>query len=128
MHQISEIPAWDPRGQPEILVTKCTSIKVLEENDRLKISSNYPTGNNINLYLSINALDELFKKLPNKFRSSWIEGLVSTKRKLLIAFLIADKRYSCCSLRKGGYTHVLKPGHSLHGKCQSTKNCGRMNP
>jgi len=57
MHQINEIPAWDPRGQPEVLVTKCTSIKVLEENDRLKISSNYPTGNNISLYLSINALN-----------------------------------------------------------------------
>jgi PHP family Zn ribbon phosphoesterase len=128
MHQITEIPAWDSRGQPEVMVTKCTSIKVLEENDRLKISSNYPTGNNISLYISINALNELFNKLPNKFRSSLIEGLGPTKRKLLVAFLIADKRYSCCFLRKGGYTHILKPGHSLYGKYQSTKNCTRVFP
>ncbi|MFZ3170142.1 MAG: hypothetical protein WA130_21220 [Candidatus Methanoperedens sp.] len=123
MHQITEIPAWDARGQPAVLTTKYTSIKVLEENERLRISSNYPTGNNVNLYLSVSDLDELFRKLPNKFRSSSIEGLVPTKRKLLIAFLIADKRYSCCLLRKGGYTHILKPGHSLHSKCLSSKNC-----
>ncbi|MFH1323448.1 MAG: hypothetical protein ABIH80_06450, partial [Methanobacteriota archaeon] len=72
MHQITEIPAWDARGQPDILITKYTSIKVLEENERLRISSNYPTGNNVNLYLSVSALDELFRKLPNKFRSSSI--------------------------------------------------------
>jgi hypothetical protein len=72
MHQITEIPAWDARGQPAVLTTKYTSIKVLKENERLRISSNYPTGNNVNLYLSVSDLDELFKKLPNKFRSSSI--------------------------------------------------------
>jgi len=44
MHQITEIPAWDARGQPAVMTTKYTSIKVLKENERLRISSNYPTG------------------------------------------------------------------------------------
>ncbi len=70
MYQITEIPAWDARGEPEIMTSKYTSIRVLEENERLKISSNYPTGNNVNLHLSFSDLDELFRKLPNKFRSS----------------------------------------------------------
>lgn len=123
MYQITEIPAWDSRGKPEILTTKCTSVKVFEEKERLRISSNYPTGNNVSLYISVNELDELFSGLPNKFRASSIDGLVSTKRKLLVAFLIADRRYSCCVMRKDGYTYVLKPGHPMYSRCLSLKNC-----
>ncbi len=123
MYQITEIPSWDSRGKPDILMTKCTSVKVFEEKERLRISSNYPTGNNVSLYISVNELDELFNKLPNKFQASSIDGLVPTKRKLLLAFLIADRRYSCCVMRKDGYTFILKPCHPLYIRCLSLKNC-----
>ncbi len=123
MFEITEIPAWDPKGKHELLSTKCTSLRLFEEKERLRITSNYPTGNNISLYLSTRALNEFFEKLPMKFRSSSIEGLVTTKRKLLIAFLTADPRYSCCVMRKDGYTYILKPGHPLYAMCLSLKNC-----
>jgi hypothetical protein len=123
MYQISEIPSWDSRGKPDVLTTKCTSVKVFEEKERLRISSNYPTGNNVSLYISVNELDELFSRLPNKFRASSIDGLVPTKRKLLIAFLIADRRYSCCVMRRDGYTYILKPSHPLYARCLLLKNC-----
>ena len=119
MYQITELPAWDSKGEPRLLSTKCTSVRLFEEKGRLKISSNYPTGNNISLYLSARALDEFFRRLPTRFRSSSIEGLVPTKRKLLMAFLVADKRYACCVMRRGGYTYILKPGHPLYTKCIS---------
>lgn len=124
MYQISEDPAWDSKVEPKVLSTKCTSLRVFEEGERLKIASNYPTGNNISLYISVSAISALFKKLPNKFRTSSIEGLVATKRKLLVAFLVADRRYSCCILRKGGYTYILKPCHPLHNRCGSSGSCG----
>jgi hypothetical protein len=124
MYQITELPAWDSKGDPELLSTRCTSLRLFEETDRLRITSNYPTGNNISLYLSTRVFNEFFEKLPTKFRSSSIEGLVPTKRKLLIAFLTADKRYGCCVIRRGGYTYVLKPDHPLHVRCVSTKVSG----
>ncbi len=124
MYQITELPAWDSKCEPQLLSTKCTSLRLFEENDRLRITSNYPTGNNISLYLSKSAFNEFFEKLPMKFRSSSIEGLVPTKRKLLIAFLTADKRYGCCVMRRGGYTYVLKPDHPQHVRCISTKIFG----
>lgn len=124
MFEITEIPAWDPKGEPELLSTKCTSLKLFEEKERLRIASNYPTGNNISLYLSTCALNEFFEKLPAKFRSSSIEGLVATKRKLLLAFLTADKRYGCCVVRRGGYTYVLKPGHPQLTRCASMRAAG----
>ncbi len=122
MFEITEIPAWDTKGEPELLSTKCTSLRLFEEKERLRITSNYPAGNNISLYLSIRALDEFFEKLPAKFRSSSIEGIAPTKRKLLIAFLTADKRYGCCVIRRGGYTYVLKPNHPQHAKCTSMRS------
>ena len=124
MYQITELPAWDSKGEPKLLSTKCTSVRLFEEKERMRITSNYPTGNNISLYLSTRAFNEFFEKLPMKFRSSSIEGLVPTKRKLLIAFLTADKRYGCCIMRRGGYTYVLKPGHPQHTRCVSTKISG----
>jgi hypothetical protein len=123
MYQIQEVPAWDSKGEPEVLNAQCTSLRVYEEGGRLKIASNYPTGNNVNIYVLISAVQELFDKLPSKFRASSIEGLVSTKRKLLIAFLVADERFSCCVVRKDGYTNVLKPGHPLHHKCVDAGRC-----
>jgi hypothetical protein len=123
MYQIQEVPAWDSKGEPRILNAQCTSLRVYEEEGRLKIASNYPTGNNVNIYVSMSAIRELFGKLPSKFRASSIEGLVSTKRKLLIAFLVADARFSCCVIRKDGYTNVLKPGHPLHHKCTDAGRC-----
>jgi len=124
MYQITELPAWDSKGEPKLLSTKCTSVRLFEEKERMRITSNYPTGNNISLYLSTRVFNEVFEKLPMKFRSSSIEGLVPTKRKLLIAFLTADKRYGCCVMRRGGYTYVLKPGHPQHARCVSTKISG----
>ncbi len=62
MYQITELPAWDSKGEPRLLSTKCTSVRLFEEKGRLKISSNYPTGNNISLYLSAQALDEFFRR------------------------------------------------------------------
>ncbi len=124
MYQITELPAWDSKCEPQLLSTKCTSLRLFEEKERLRITSNYPTGNNISLYLSKSDFNEFFEKLPMKFRSSSIEGLVPTKRKLLIAFLTADKRYGCCIMRRGGYTYVLKQDHPQHGRCISTKVSG----
>jgi hypothetical protein len=124
MYQITELPAWDSKGEPKLLSTKCTSLRLFEEKERLRITSNYPTGNNISLYLSIHTLNEFFENLPMKFRSSSIEGLFPTKRKLLIAFLTADKRYGCCIMRRGGYTYVLKPDHPQHVRCVLTKVSG----
>ncbi len=124
MYQIIELPAWDSKGEPKLLSTRCTSLWLFEEKERLRITSNYPTGNNVSLYLSIRALNEFFEKLPMKFRSSSIEGLVPTKRKLLIAFLTADKRYGCCVMRRGGYTYILKPGHPQHARYASTRAAG----
>ncbi len=124
MYHITELPAWDSKGEPKLLSTRCTSLRLFEEKERLRITSNYPTGNNISLYLSIRALNEFFEKLPMKFRSSSIEGLVPTKRKLLIAFLTADKRYGCCVMRRGGYTYILKLGHPQHAKYASTRAAG----
>jgi len=124
LFEITELPAWDSKFEPELLSTRCTSLRLFEETDRLRITSNYPTGNNISLYLSKSVLNEFFEKLPTKFRSSSIEGLVPTKRKLLIAFMTADKRYGCCIMRRGGYTYVLKPGHPQHARCVSTKVSG----
>ena len=124
MYQITELPAWDSKGEPELLSTRCTSLRLFEEKGRLRITSNYPTGNNVSLYLSTRALNEFFKKLPMKFRSSSIEGLVPTKRKLLIAFLTADKRYGCCVMRRGGYTYILKLGHPQHAKYASSMAAG----
>ena len=121
MYQITELPAWDSKGEPKLLSTRCTSVRLFEEKERMRITSNYPTGNNISLYLSTRAFNEFFEKLPTKFRSSSIEGLVPTKRKLLIAFMTADKRYGCCVMRRGGYTYVLKPDHPLHVRCVSAK-------
>ncbi len=124
MYQITELPAWDSKGEPQLLSTRCTSLRLFEEKERLRITSNYPTGNNISLYLSKSAFNEFFENLPMKFRSSSIEGLVPTKRKLLIAFMTADKRYACCIMRRGGYTYVLKPDHPQHARCASTKISG----
>jgi hypothetical protein len=124
MYQITELPAWDSKGEPKLLSTKCTSVRLFEEKERLRITSNYPTGNNISLYLSKGVFNEFFDKLPMKFRSSSIEGLVPTKRKLLIAFLTADKRYGCCIMRRGGYTYVLKPDHPQHVRCVLTNISG----
>ena len=124
MYQITELPAWDSKGEPKLLSTKCTSVRLFEEKERMRITSNYPTGNNISLYISTRDFNEFFEKLPMKFRSSSIEGLVPTKRKLLISFLTADKRFGCCIMRRGGYTYVLKPGHPQHARCVSTKVSG----
>ena len=124
MFEITELPAWDSKGEPKLLSTRCPSGRLFEEKERMRITSNYPTGNNISLYLSTRAFNEFFEKLPMKFRSSSIEGLVPTKRKLLIAFMTADKRYNCCIMRRGGYTYILKPGHPQHTRCVSTKISG----
>ncbi len=124
MYQITELPAWDSKDDPKLLSTRCTSLRLFEEKERLRVTSNYPTGNDISLYLSTRALNEFFEKLPMKFRSSSIEGLVPTKRKLLIAFLTADKRYGCCVMRRGGYTYILKPGHPQHTRYASTRAAG----
>jgi len=123
MYQIREAPAWNSEVEPRVLNAQCTSLRVYEEGDRIKIASNYPTGNNVNIYVTTGDVQDLYNKLPNKFRASSIEGLVATKRKLLIAFLVADTRFSCCVIRKDGYTNVLKPSHPLHHKCADAGRC-----
>jgi len=34
MYQITELPAWDSKGEPKLLSTKCTSVRLFEEKER----------------------------------------------------------------------------------------------
>lgn len=122
MYEIPTIPAWEPLISKTSLILEYSdpAIKVFEDKDRLKISSNYPTGHNACLYISLDELTQIYSIMPKKVKTTAIhvQDGSETRRKLLIAFLTADERFGCCVMKIGGYSYLLKKEHPLYNKCQ----------
>ncbi|MDW7727678.1 MAG: hypothetical protein SCH70_11325 [Candidatus Methanoperedens sp.] len=122
MYEIPTIPAWEPFTSKTALVLEYSdpAIKVFEDEDRLKISSNYQTGHNVCLYISLTELTQVYSIMPGKVRTTAIhvQDGSETRRKLLISFLAADERFGCCVTKIGGYSYLLKKEHSLYNKCE----------
>ena len=116
MYNIAEIPAWSPTSNERLLFTDRTRVLVWEEGDCLKIASKNPHGNDACVFLSLKSVMVLYMSLANRFQTSQISGLVSTKKKLLITFLLADGRFAYAAMRRGGFTSILKPEHLLYNQ------------
>lgn len=120
MYEIPTIPAWEPLTSPTTLVTEYPTIKVYEEDThRLKIMSNYLTGHDVCLYISLDELIQVYNSMPKKVRTTAIQvqDKSETKRKLLITFLATDERFGCCVTKIDGYSFLLKKDHPLYKRC-----------